>query len=141
MNRSSLPLLALSLLSLAACTNKGGADTTTQPAADSAKVVNVYSHRHYDVDKQLFAQFTKETGIEVKVIMADDDELLSRLEPEGQNSPGDVIITADAGRLGLARQRGYLLQAREERHAGSANIPAHCAIRKATGSASPCVPA
>jgi len=104
--RNLLPVLALSLL--AACTNKGGGDTTTQPTADSARVVNVYTHRHYETDKQLFAQFTKETGIEVKVIMADDDELLSRLEAEGQNSPADIIITADAGRLGLARQRGYL---------------------------------
>jgi iron(III) transport system substrate-binding protein len=84
-------------------------------------VVNVYTHRHYETDKALFAKFTQETGIAVNVVMADDDELLSRLEAEGANSPADVIITADAGRLGLAEQRGFLKPLRDSTL--EANVP------------------
>ncbi|MFZ1688171.1 MAG: Fe(3+) ABC transporter substrate-binding protein [Flavobacteriales bacterium] len=77
-----------------------------QPAP--TQEVNVYSHRHYDVDKQLFADFEKSTGIVVHVIDADDDELLARLASEGANSTADVILTSDAGRLGLCKQGGFL---------------------------------
>jgi len=94
------------------------------PAPDTNdRVVNVYTHRHYDTDKEIFARFTAETRIAVNVVMAEDDELLSRLEAEGANSPADIIITADAGRLGLARQRGYLKPVKDS--VLEANIPQH----------------
>ena len=93
------------------------------PQADEEKVVNVYTHRHYETDKQLFADFEQKTGIKVNVVMAEDDELLSRLEAEGDNSPADVIITADAGRLGLAAERGYLKPERDS--VLEANVPEH----------------
>jgi iron(III) transport system substrate-binding protein len=93
------------------------------PEAKDEKVVNVYTHRHYDTDKQLFTDFEQKTGIKVNVVMAEDDELLSRLEAEGANSPADVIITADAGRLGLAAQRGFLKPERDS--VLEANVPEH----------------
>ncbi len=93
------------------------------PKAEDEQVVNVYTHRHYETDQQLFIDFTQATGIKVNVVMADDDELLSRLEAEGANSPADVIITADAGRLGLAQQRGFLKPIHDS--VLEANIPAH----------------
>jgi iron(III) transport system substrate-binding protein len=96
---------------------------STPHSDEQEKVVNVYTHRHYDTDKVLFDRFTKETGIRVNVVMADDDELLSRLEAEGANSPADVIITADAGRLGLAAQRGFLKPERDSLM--ESNVPAH----------------
>ena len=70
--------------------------------------VNVYSHRHYDADKQLFNMFEKKTGIKVNVVNAKANELMKRLEKEGKNSPADVFITADVGRLYLAQQKGLL---------------------------------
>ena len=93
------------------------------PEAQDEQVVNVYTHRHYDTDKLLFADFEQKTGIKVNVVMAEDDELLSRLEAEGANSPADVIITADAGRLGLAAQRGFLKPERDS--VLEANVPEH----------------
>ncbi len=87
------------------------------------QVVNVYSHRHYDVDKQLFADFEEATGIAVRVIDADDDQLLSRLAAEGPNSQADVILTSDAGRLGLCKQAGFLQPVRSE--VLDANVPKH----------------
>ena len=71
-------------------------------------VVNVYSHRHYDTDEALFRQFTGETGIEVRVVSASADELIARLEREGEASPADLLITVDAGRLHRAKERGLL---------------------------------
>ncbi len=70
--------------------------------------VNVYTHRHYEIDQQLFAKFTEETGIEVNVINASADELIERIANEGEQSPADVLITVDAGRLNRAHQRGLL---------------------------------
>lgn len=72
------------------------------------QVVNVYSHRHYDVDQQLFERFTEKTGIRVNVVSASADELITRLENEGENSPADVLITVDAGRLHRAKSKGLL---------------------------------
>jgi iron(III) transport system substrate-binding protein len=89
-------LLPLALLTLGGC---GEAEEG---------VVHVYSHRHYDTDQALFDRFTELTGIEVRVVTASADELISRLEREGASSPADVLITVDAGRLQRALERGLL---------------------------------
>lgn len=62
-------------------------------------VVNVYSHRHYKADDQLFADFTEKTGIKVNIVKASADELIQRMATEGADSPADVLFTVDAGRL------------------------------------------
>jgi len=76
--------------------------------AEQAKEVNVYTHRHYEADQQLFDQFTSETGIKVNVVNASADELIERLATEGAESPADLLITVDAGRLNRAQERGLL---------------------------------
>jgi iron(III) transport system substrate-binding protein len=73
-----------------------------------AEVVNVYSHRHYEADRELFRRFTAVTGIEVQVVTASADELITRLRNEGRASPADVLITVDAGRLHRAAREGLL---------------------------------
>ncbi|MEO3415502.1 Fe(3+) ABC transporter substrate-binding protein [Roseovarius sp. CAU 1744] len=70
--------------------------------------VNVYSSRHYDTDDALYAKFTEETGIKVNRVEAKADELIARLEAEGNNSPADVLITVDVGRMDRAEQAGLL---------------------------------
>ena len=72
------------------------------------EVVNVYTHRHYPADQDLFAQFEKETGIKVNVVNAKADELIQKMTLEGKNSPADVLITVDAGRLVRASEKGLL---------------------------------
>ena len=69
-----------------------------------AAEVNVYSSRHYDSDDALYEEFTKETGITVNRIEGKADELIARLEAEGANSPADVFITVDAGRMARAEE-------------------------------------
>lgn len=70
--------------------------------------VNVYSSRHYDTDLELFEMFTEDTGIEVNLIEGSSDELIERILNEGVNSPADVVITVDAGRLWRAKEAGIL---------------------------------
>lgn len=70
--------------------------------------VNVYTHRHYKADQELFAQFEKETGIKVNVVNAKADELIQKMTLEGEQSPADVLITVDAGRLVRAKNKNLL---------------------------------
>ena len=71
-------------------------------------VVNVYSGRHYQSDEELFREFERQTGISVNLIKADTDQLINRLELEGANSPADLFITVDAGRMIQAKEKGLL---------------------------------
>lgn len=72
--------------------------------------VNIYSARHYDADRQLYDAFTAETGIEVRVLEGNSDQLVERIRREGIASPADVLITVDAGRLWRAEQAGIFQQ-------------------------------
>lgn len=63
------------------------------------QIVNVYSARHYSTDESLYADFTKETGIKINRVDADDAGILARLKAEGAASPADVILLVDASRL------------------------------------------
>lgn len=109
-------LLALALAA-AAC---GGGD---RAASDGQASVDVYSHRHYPSDQELYDRFTEQTGIEVNVVTGSADQLITRLETEGEGSPADLLITVDAGRLHRAESRDLLRSVQsdllEER------IPAH----------------
>ncbi len=119
MKKLILPLFALFL---AAC---GGGESTDS----EQQVVNVYSHRHYDVDQQIFDDFEKETGIKVNVVSAGADELIVRLQAEGENSPADLLVTSDASRLYRAYSEGLLQPASSPEI--EKNVPAH--LRDAEG--------
>src|SRR5687767_15851863 len=77
-------------------------------AVAQENVLNLYSSRHYQTDEALYANFTKQTGLRVNRIEAGDDPLIERLKNEGAGSPGDVLVTVDAGRLWRAEQLGLL---------------------------------
>ncbi|CAM3570055.1 Fe(3+) ABC transporter substrate-binding protein [Arcobacter aquimarinus] len=89
----------------------------------AASEVNVYSHRHYDSDKILFKKFEENTGIKVNVVTAKAEELVSKLAIEGENTPADILITADIGNLYEAKTRN-LLQSIESKTLQE-NIPSH----------------
>lgn len=74
--------------------------------AASAAEVNIYSSRQEHLIRPLLDAFTKSTGITVNVVTANDDALAERLKTEGANSPADVLLTVDAGRLIRADQAG-----------------------------------
>lgn len=70
------------------------------------EVLNIYSARHYQTDDALYSGFTEKTGIEINRIEAESDALIERIKSEGANSPADVFITVDAGRLWRAEEAG-----------------------------------
>ncbi|MDR5868311.1 Fe(3+) ABC transporter substrate-binding protein [Halomonas koreensis] len=84
-----------------------GAAFATQAAAEE---VNIYSARHYDSDQALYDAFTEATGIEVNVLEGGSDQLIQRIEREGQASPADIMLTVDAGRLWRAEQEGIFAE-------------------------------
>lgn len=80
--------------------------TTVKPGLAQNKQVNIYSSRHYNTDDELYNGFTNQTGIKVNIIEGKDDELIERIKSEGVNSPADILITVDAGRLWRAEEAG-----------------------------------
>jgi len=93
-DRTAAAILAAGLLALS-------------PAAMAQeKVLNLYTARHYSTDEALYAGFTKQTGIKINRIEGGEDALLERIKAEGANSPADVFITVDIGRIWRADQAG-----------------------------------
>ncbi|VAW44451.1 Ferric iron ABC transporter, iron-binding protein [hydrothermal vent metagenome] len=77
-------------------------------ADDADGEVNVYSARKEQLIKPLLTDFTRQTGIEVNLVTSKADALLKRLESEGRNTPADILITTDAGRLYRAKEAKVL---------------------------------
>ena len=75
---------------------------------ETEQVVNIYSQRHYDVDQMQYDNFEKSTGIKVNVIKSNADELIQRMKNEGENSPADLFITVDVGKLWQASDMDLL---------------------------------
>ena len=95
------------------------------PAALRAqdRTLAIYSSRHYDTDRELYDGFTRQTGVRIRLIEANVDQLLERIRAEGANSPADILVTVDAGRLARAKDAGVL--ARVQSAVLDSRIPAH----------------
>ena len=63
-----------------------------------AKEINIYSHRQPFLINPFLELFTEETGIQTNVVYSKKG-LAQRLKAEGENSPADIILTVDIGRL------------------------------------------
>jgi iron(III) transport system substrate-binding protein len=74
-------------------------------AARAQGEVNVYTYRETKLIAPLFDAFTKDTGIKVNVVSASSG-LEQRIKTEGTNSPADVLLTVDIGRLEDAVRAG-----------------------------------
>ena len=89
---------------VAACGGSGG---TSGADGSDAQTVTVYTGRHYGIEK-VFDEFTAATGIRVRFTTGSDPELRERLIAEGDNTPADLIMTADAANASLASAAGVL---------------------------------
>ena len=78
----------------------------SSPVWAQDNVLNLYSARHYQTDEALYTNFTKATGIKINRIEGGEDALMERIRNEGPNSPADVLITVDVGRLWRAEAMG-----------------------------------
>lgn len=73
--------------------------------ASLADTVNVYSFRQDFLIKPILAEFTKETGIETKVVFAKKG-LIERIKREGKFSPADVVLTSNFSKLLQLKDEG-----------------------------------
>ncbi|WP_019506240.1 Fe(3+) ABC transporter substrate-binding protein [Pleurocapsa sp. PCC 7319] len=103
--------------------NQSQSEQQTETAPTQNGQVNIYSSRHYNTDDELYDGFTEQTGIKVNLIEGKADELIERIKSEGANSPADILITVDAGRLWRAQQADIFAPVESE--VLTQNIPAH----------------
>ncbi len=71
----------------------------------ASQSVNIYSYREPGLIAPLLKAFAKKTGITTNVVYAKKG-LNERVLAEGRNSPVDVILTVDIGRLSDAKEKG-----------------------------------
>ena len=106
--------------------DRADVDSADVDSADADRAtdesVNVYTARHYDSDLELYKRFTRETGIKVNLIEGGGDALIERLALEGEASPADIFITADAGSLWRAQNKDLFASIQDD--ALEAAIPA-----------------
>src|SRR5215813_5817073 len=80
------------------------------PAASSSAAlaqgeVNIYSYREPQLIDPLLKAFVDQTGITTNIVYASAG-LNERLAAEAHNSPADLLLTVDAGRLSEAKDAG-----------------------------------
>ncbi len=73
--------------------------------AYAAGEVNIYSYRQAELIAPLLERFTEQSGIKTNVLFLKKG-LVDRVKAEGLNSPVDVILTVDIGRLSNAKSSG-----------------------------------
>src|SRR5690606_5041849 len=83
--------------------------------------VNIYSYRQPQLIEPLLADFTEKTVVKTNLLFLDKG-LLERISAEGENSPADVILTVDIGRLMQAKEAGVTAPLQSEAIDGA--IPA-----------------
>ena len=120
MNTFVIKLSIILLILLTGCQTDA---SQQQTSGDESGEITLYTHRHYESDQVLFARFTEETGIKINVVNASADELILKMENEGEQSPADVLITVDAGRLERANEKGLLQSVSSD--VLDKNVPAH----------------
>ena len=93
--------LTASAAALAACSPQ-------TPAAEEPAFVNLYTARHYDADRMLYAAFKEATGVEVRALTGNAEQLLERMRTEGDATEADLFVSADAGNLWRVKEAGLL---------------------------------
>lgn len=79
--------------------------TLVASGASAQEALNIYTYREPGLIKPLLDEFTKETGIKVNTVFLSNG-LEERIRTEGANSPADIILTVDIGRLQQAKDYG-----------------------------------
>lgn len=76
--------------------------------ASDADTLTVYSAQHESLVREMLADFTEETGIELEFRDANDSELANQIVQEGDASPADVFLTENSPSIGVVDQAGLL---------------------------------
>ncbi len=86
-----------------------------------ADEINIYSLRQPELLAPLTAAFEEKTGIKTNVLFVKDGAI-DRVASEGENSPADVVMTVDIGRLDAAKKAGIWQPIPQD---VAANVPAN----------------
>ena len=94
------------------------------PASDAraADELNIYSHRQPFLINPFIEAYTEATGVAVNIVFASKG-LAQRLQAEQKNSPADIVLTVDVGRLSVYADKDLL--APVESAVLRRNVPAH----------------
>jgi iron(III) transport system substrate-binding protein len=93
------------LLGVTAC---GSSDTSSGGGSNPAQkaTLTLYNAQHEDLMALMVADFTKSTGIKVKMRNGEDFELGNQLVQEGSASPADVFVTENSPAMTLVGSKG-----------------------------------
>ncbi|MEA5535053.1 Fe(3+) ABC transporter substrate-binding protein [Crocosphaera sp. XPORK-15E] len=95
---------------MTSCGQKNSNNTPSpSPSASVTGELNLYSSRHYNTDTALYEGFTKETGIKVNLVEGSADELIERIQSEGENTQADILMTVDVAKLWRAQEAGLFV--------------------------------
>ena len=75
--------------------------------ADS-KVVNIYSARQEVLMRELIDSFEQKEKIKVNIIASKANQLIIKIEMEGEYTDADILLTVDVARLLDAKNKGFL---------------------------------
>tara|TARA_B100000925_G_scaffold55613_1_gene36506 strand:+ start:1177 stop:2172 length:996 start_codon:yes stop_codon:yes gene_type:complete len=67
--------------------------------------LTIYTSRQPQLIEPIIEKFTDETGIKVNYLSGNAQELMERIDVEGEKSPADIFMTVDAGVLWQAAER------------------------------------
>lgn len=106
----ALALVPAIVLGLAGCSGSAEKKAEEPKKEDKAatQTLNIYSSRHYDVDKVLYDKFTKETGIKINVVEGKAPELIERLVREKDAPEADMFLTVGAESIAQLKQEDIL---------------------------------
>ncbi len=100
---AAIALAAVAFFLIASKPEGANAEINVAAVAEEA-VLNLYSARHYDTDQRLYSDFTEATGIQINRLEDSASALMARIQAEGANSPADILMTTDIGRLWAAEE-------------------------------------
>ncbi len=92
-------------------------------AEDVVRELNIYSAQKAHLIRPILDVFEAETGINVNVTTIKKDALTARLALEGEDTPADMVLTADIGNLYQLYERNLLQPVTSE--VLTHNIPVH----------------
>lgn len=74
-------------------------------AYEPADELTIYTSRQPQLIEPIVEKFSLETGIKVNFLSGNAQELMERIDVEGDSSPADIFMTVDAGVLWQAAER------------------------------------
>ncbi|MEM9739500.1 MAG: extracellular solute-binding protein [Pseudomonadota bacterium] len=93
-------------VTISGCGESSSPSATVENGAAEPQILTVYSARHYDGDQAIYDAFQAKTGIEIRARESRAPQLLETLRAEGDASPADIVIAADAGALWRFKDAG-----------------------------------